>query len=116
VDIRTNYCYLGDNYALTLGYTPSTTVTFATAAYAYAPANSAAYLNGVNTASDSTHTVPFDLSIVLLGNIDRVAGWNQSPSPANETGNSYNLNGWMKKWTYWPLRLTNAELAEITET
>jgi hypothetical protein len=116
LDMRTSSAYIGDNYAVTLGYTPSTTVTFATAAFAYSSSNSSVYLNGTNTGNNSVHSINLNSNMILLGNIDKPAGFNASGSPFGTTGNTYPLNGWMKKWTYYPLRLANAELAEISGT
>jgi hypothetical protein len=116
LDMRTNNFYLGDNYALATGYTPSTTVAFTTIAAAYGAANSAVYTNGVAQGTNSAHTVNFNFNMILLGNIDKPAGFNASGSPFGTTGNTYPLNGWMKKWTYYPLRLVNAELADISGT
>jgi hypothetical protein len=116
LDMRTGFFYLGDNYAVSTGYTPSTTVTFTTIAAAYGAANSAVYTNGAAQGTDNVHTVNFNFNMILLGNIDKPAGFNTSGSPQNTIGNGYPLNGWMKKWTYYPLRLVNAELAEISGT
>ena len=80
-------------------YAPISTATSSKGALAYKTDDSQAAFEGTSSPVDTSVTVPSLLTTMYLGNDD---------------SGTQNLNGWLKRVTYYPRRLSQAELESIT--
>ena len=80
-------------------YVPATAVTSSKGALAYKENDSQAAFDGVASAVDTSVSLPTLLARLYLGNND---------------ASDANLNGWLQRVTYYPRRLSDAELQTIT--
>jgi len=80
-------------------YGPPGTATSSKGALAYKTDDSQAAFDGTASSVDTSVTLPTGQDTLYLGNLDSAA---------------QNLNGWLKRVTYYPRRLSQAELEAIT--
>jgi hypothetical protein len=82
-----------------LSYAPAGTATSSKGAVAYKTDDSQGAFDGASSPVDTSVTLPTLLTTLYLGNSD---------------GGTAHLNGWLKRVTYYPRRLSQAELEAIT--
>jgi hypothetical protein len=86
---------------VTFSYTPATSGNIIyKGALAYAANNSAAAVNGVASATDTTVTLPTGLNVARIG--------------VGTNGVASFMNGWISRIAYYPSRLSNATLQALT--
>jgi hypothetical protein len=86
---------------VTFSYTPATSGNIIyKGALAYAANNSAAAVNGVASATDTTVTLPTGLNVARIG--------------VGTGGVASFMNGWIRRIAYYPSRLSNATLEALT--
>ena len=81
------------------GYTPTGTTTSSKGALAYKTDDSQGAFDGTASSVNTSVTLPTALTTLYIGNDD--------------SGNAV-LNGWLKRVTYYPRRLSDAQLQQIT--